>query len=97
MTTTTITCSRGNAAIRTGTLGPQILTGKRRRWDSLHWSLMGTTPDGGMEVSLQGLWRGRYADAKTTARSLHHALTTIEHAKEADDLARACAANGINL
>lgn len=71
-----VKCVRGNCqltllksivGLRVG-----VLTGKRRKWDHLHWSLMDDDT-----ISVQGLWRGRYADAIVTDTELLAALETI--------------------
>lgn len=90
-------CTEGNAKIRAHMIGkrehPQLLTGKRRRWDSLSWSLFCASKDG-REVALQGLWRGSYADAMVLAKDLHKALLEAGMVESAKELANACAANG---
>lgn len=56
----TVVCKRGNASVRVSSKGwTQVLTGKRRKWDTLHWSFFSDTS----EIAIQGLWRGRYGDA----------------------------------
>ncbi len=71
-----VKCVRGNCrltllksvvGIRVG-----ILTGQRRKWDHLHWSLMNDD-----EIAVQGLWRGRYADAIVKDTDLFTALETL--------------------
>lgn len=97
MPETQLKCTKGNAMFKGMMMGqyerPMILTGKRRKWDSLHWSLFQNTPNG-YEVSLQGLYRGNYCDAKCLAKDLYRVM--IEHGmtQSAESLARACAANG---
>jgi hypothetical protein len=91
-----LSCTKGNAKIKPRLMGkyenPQLLTGKRRRWDSLHWSLMNRT-DKGHEVSLQGLYRGSYADAVVLAKDLHRALLDAGMPDSAARLANALASN----
>lgn len=102
-------CIEGNATLFAHNLGewerPLILTGKRRRADSLHWALIGNPRSGDFDrvpgskfpVALSGLYRGRYADAVCEARELHRALIELGMAKTAGELARACRANGVEL
>lgn len=69
-----VICKRGNARVRVSSKGwTQVLTGKRRKWDTLHWSFFSDTS----EMAIQGLWRGRYADAIATTENLLTALREI--------------------
>jgi hypothetical protein len=99
MNTTEISlpCLRGNARVMAGPTGARVLTGKRKRPDSLFWSLLGERDGSPMAVAVQGLYRGSYADAIADARELYRALLAVADADEAANLARACAANKITL
>lgn len=79
-----IPCIKGNATLFAGPLGPQILTNKRTRKDSLSWSLGDENT-----VYLKGLYRGRYGDAKCTISELLRALHAIGATEEANRLNRA--------
>jgi len=73
---TPVKCIRGNATIKADTTGHvpsiAILTGKRRKWDLMSWSLMD-----GNKISVQGLYRGHYCDAVTTDDELISALESL--------------------
>jgi hypothetical protein len=94
-------CTKGNAKLKGLRLGikgdweqPKLLTGKRRKWDSLHWSLF-QAKDGDMLVSLQGLYRGSYGDAYCMASDLYKALIETGMEENAKRLQNACAANNV--
>ncbi len=95
-------CLRGNATVfpapKTAEwAGARVLTGKRTRPDSLFWSLYGERDGVPMAVSIQGLYRGRYADAIADARELFRALLAVGDTKTADRLRSACAANSVEI
>ena len=86
MNETTITCKRGTARLRISKRGyVQILCNQRRKWDSLHWSFYSDAS----EVALQGLWRGRYADAVATTENFTNALREIGAGSIADHVLKA--------
>ncbi len=100
--TVSLPCLRGNATLSRATPGDEwtranILTGKRKRPDTLHWSLYGPREGVKMAVMLQGLYRGSYGDAIADCVTLHASLIQLGAQREAGDLARACAANGVTL
>jgi hypothetical protein len=69
-----IVCKRGSARIawRKSFIGIslKILTGQRRKWDDFNWSFFSDSS----EIALQGLWRGRYADAVASTEEVLRAL-----------------------
>lgn len=97
MTEIKLPCTEGNATLKAFSLGtqehPKILTGKRRKFDSLYWSLWNDTGKG-HEINLQGLYRGRCCDAKVMAKDLHKALLLLGMTETAQKLSNACKANG---
>ena len=85
-----LNCQRGNARIRLDRVlpkrkGAQVLTGRRRKWDALHWSPMG---DG--RVGVQGLFRGRYADAVVNKDELIAALEYVGATATSRDIQVSC-------
>jgi len=100
--TVSLPCLRGNATLSRTTPGDEwtramILTGQRKRPDTLHWSLYGEREGVKMAVMLQGLYRGSYGDAIADAPALHAALIQLGAEREAGELAAACLANGVRL
>jgi hypothetical protein len=79
----TLQCTRGSARLRVSSSrlhgSVQILTGKRRVWDGLHWSLYSES-----EVALQGLWKGHYADAVVKCEDFVDALRSLGAVETAD-------------
>lgn len=92
-----LACLWGNATLFPGRHGALILTGKRTRPDSIFWSLYGEREGVAMAVSVQGLYRGRYADAIVSAQVLFDGLRAVGDKDGAQSLANACAANGVTL
>jgi hypothetical protein len=91
-------CTKGNAKIKAFKLGeyehPKVLTGKRRKWDNLHWSLF-DKKNGDMLLSIQGLYRGKYGDAYCLASDLYKTLIECGMVESANGLKRACEANNV--
>ncbi len=83
-----VKCVRGNCQLQLlrSVVGVRvgILTGKRRKWDHLHWSLMNDD-----EIAVQGLWRGRYADAIVKDTDLLAALEQLGAIEMANSIRRA--------
>lgn len=102
MNSISLPCLRGNAVLSFTDKPdqwsrPYVLTGKRKRPDTLHWTLLGEREGVKMAVGIQGLYRGSYADAIAEAGELYKALVTLGAVKEAGELAAACAANDIHF
>lgn len=74
-----IDCIDGRAKLRIkGRL--QILCNNRRKWDCFHWSFSGD----GSRIALQGLWRGKYADAMASTEAVVKALKEVGAEKRAE-------------
>ena len=99
MKTVELVCTEGNASLQfqPKQARAMILTGRRKRPDLIHWCLMRVDAAGEMLVAVQGISRGRYADAVVTATELHRGLTDIGDLTTAASIARACSANGVTL
>lgn len=90
MTAVTLKCERGNAQIAMIGSHVRLLTGQRRKWDVLYFSWF---RDGLLQ--LQGLYRGRYADAVVTPQSLIAGLEALGASELAADVRdRLAAAEG---
>ena len=85
-------CIKGNAKIQRGYIGeyerPRILTGRKRKLDSLHWSLADA-----QTCYIQGMYKGSYADATVKAQDLYDALIAIGMVETANRVFAACEAN----
>jgi len=81
----TLNCKKGNAEIRIGKNRVQILTGRRRKWDVLHWSRYSDD-----DIAVQGLYRGRYADAVVHVSELISALESLGADSVSEGIRKAC-------
>lgn len=80
-----IICKRGKARVKVCSTGLKLLTGARRKWDDFHWSFYSDSS----EIALQGLWRGRYADAVASTENVLKALVAVGGSRVAEGIIRA--------
>ena len=77
-----VVCTNGNAKIKTEkrryTESVMVLTGRRRKWDVLSWSLRGDD-----EVTIHGLYNGRYGDTNANVEDLISALSQLDSGEAA--------------
>ena len=82
---TEVPCVRGKMWIKHGRFSPQILTGNKRRFDSVYWSGYGSSEQG-YQVAVNGLYRGKYAECIVLYKDLHNAFLNVGNMEAAQRL-----------